>query len=137
VLTTATFRLLGSAGLTAAEVTKRLGIQPTVSFEVGSPVSPRSTRARDSCLWLLKSSAGIESEVELSTQLQRLLTILEPVAEHLWDLAHAGYDANWFCYLASHATEHAAELDRPLLQRLVALPGDLWLDVAGDGIDEE
>jgi hypothetical protein len=45
---------------------------------------------------------------------------------------HEGYQANWFCYLASHATEHAAELDRQLLQRLLALPGNLWLDVSGD-----
>lgn len=47
----------------------------------------------------------------------------------------AGYDANWFCYIASHATEHAAELDRKTLQRILALPGDLWLDVCG-GNDE-
>jgi hypothetical protein len=38
----------------------------------------------------------------------------------------------WFCYIASHATEHAAELDRQTLQRLLALPGDLWLDVCGE-----
>jgi hypothetical protein len=25
------------------------------------------------------------------------------------------------------------ELDRPILKRLLALPGDLWLDVCGDG----
>jgi hypothetical protein len=47
------------------------------------------------------------------------------------------YQANWFCHLASHATEHAADLDRQLLQRLLALPGDLWLDLCGDDIDDE
>jgi hypothetical protein len=45
---------------------------------------------------------------------------------------HAGYTANWFCFIASHVTEHAAELDRQTLQRLLALPGDLWLDVCGE-----
>jgi hypothetical protein len=33
-------------------------------------------------------------------------------------------------------TEHAAEIDRDLMRRLLALPGDLWLDVCGDGTDE-
>jgi hypothetical protein len=32
----------------------------------------------------------------------------------------------------SHATEHAIEFDRPLLRRLLAMPGDLLLDVMGD-----
>lgn len=53
----------------------------------------------------------------------------------LWELVRAGYGANWFCYIASHATEHAAELDRQTLQRLLALPGDIWLDVCGDDAD--
>jgi hypothetical protein len=44
--------------------------------------------------------------------------------------------ANWCCWVASHATEHAVELDRPTLQRILALPGDLWLDVCGDGSDD-
>jgi hypothetical protein len=86
---------------------------------------------------LLKSSPSIESGVELSTQLQRLLAILEPRAGQLWDLVEAGYQANWLCYLASHATEHATELDRHLLRRLLALPGDLWLDITGDGMDDD
>jgi hypothetical protein len=30
----------------------------------------------------------------------------------LWELVHADYDANRFCYIASHATEHVVELDR-------------------------
>jgi hypothetical protein len=36
---------------------------------------------------------------------------------------------------ASHATEHAAELKRDILRRIIASPGDLWLDVYGDGMD--
>jgi hypothetical protein len=55
----------------------------------------------------------------------------------LRQLIHEGYEANWFCSIASHATEHAAELDRLTLQRLLALPGDLWLDVCGDDTDHE
>jgi hypothetical protein len=89
------------------------------------------------CLWLLKSSPNVEPSVELSTHLRRLLTILEPHAEPLWGLVRAGYRANWFCYLTSHATEHAAELNRQLPQRVLALPGDLWLDVHGDDLHDE
>ena len=133
--TTATFRLAGDATLTAAAVTRRLGIQPTRAFETGDPVSSRSAATRDSSLWLLASSPGIETGTELTEHLHRLLAILEPVTAPLWELIHAGYDANWFCYIASHATEHAAELDRQTMQRILALPGDLWLDVCGDDVD--
>ncbi|HSR82632.1 MAG TPA: hypothetical protein VLM11_00440, partial [Streptosporangiaceae bacterium] len=36
----------------------------------------------------------------------------EPVTALVWELVQEGYEANCFCYIASHATEHAAELDR-------------------------
>jgi hypothetical protein len=64
-----------------------------------------------------------------------LLTRLEPVTAELWNLVRAGYEANWLCHIASHATEHAAELDRQTMQRLLDLPGDLRLDVCGDSFD--
>jgi hypothetical protein len=134
VETRATFRLSGDAGLTAAAVTRRLGIQPTRSLEAGDPVSSRSAKVRDSSAWLLSSSAGIEAGIELTEHLHKLLAILEPVTASLWDMVHEGYEANWYCWIASHATEHAAELDRPTLQRLLALL--LWLDVCGDGTDD-
>lgn len=135
--TRATFRLSGNAGLTAAAVTRRLGIQPTRAFEAGDRVSSRSAHTRDSSIWLLSSSPGIEDGTELTEQLHQLLATLEPVIAPLWELIHEGYEANWFCWIASHAAEHAAELDRATLQRLLALPGDLWLDVCGDGADNQ
>ncbi len=132
VLTKATFRLGGPhAALTAAAVTQRLGLQPTQAFEAGTSAR-RSPHTREYSLWLLSSSAQIEHNVDLSEQLRRLLAFLEPVATPLWELIGAGYEANWYCWVASHATEHAVELDRKVLQRLLALPGDLWLDVCGD-----
>lgn len=137
VRTTITFRLFGDAGLTAAAVTHRLGIQPTRVLEAGDPVSSRSANTHVTSKWLLSSSAGIEDGTELTEHLHRLLAILEPVTASLWELVREGYEANWFCYIASHATEHAAELDRPTLKRLLALPGDLWLDVCSDRTDEE
>jgi len=136
VETRATFRLWGSAGRTAEAVTHRLGVRPTRAIEAGAPVGRRSAHVRDSSTWLLSASSGIETGVELATQLDRLLVILEPVTPLLWGLVEAGYEANWLCYVASHATEHAVELDRPLLRRLLEFPGDLWLDIAGDGTDD-
>jgi hypothetical protein len=89
---------------------------------------PGGTRRSGLQIW---GGRAAETGIELGEQLHRLLAILEPVTEALWELVHAGYDANWFCYIASHATEHAAELDRQTMQRILALPGDLWLDVCG------
>lgn len=134
--TRATYRLFGDATLTAAAVTRRLGIQPTRALEAGDRVGRRDT-TRAASAWLLSSGPGAEPGTELADQLRRLLALLEPVTAQLWELARAGYEANWFCYIASHATEHAAELDRPTMQRLLALPGDLWLDVCGDDFDDD
>ena len=61
--------------------------------------------------------------------------MLEPVADELWSLVAEGWTADWFCYLGSGALEHAAEFDRELLSRLLALPGDLLIDVYGDDDD--
>lgn len=91
-----------------------------------------SSRQREGALWLLASGDSIEHGVELAVQIVRLLDKLEPVAADLWELVDEGYEANWFCYVASNPAEHAAELDRSLLTRLLQLPGDLWLDVCGD-----
>ena len=134
--TRATFRLCGNAGLTAAAVTSWLGIQPTKTHEADDAAAGRSTLARGASIWLLSSSPHIESGTELSEHLHRLLAILEPHTRALWELVNAGYHANWYCWIASHLTERAVELDRPTLQRLLALPGDLWLDVCGDPYDE-
>ncbi len=133
VQTAATFRLSGDATLTAAFVTRRLGVVPTKAFDAGTPVGSRSGRIPSHSQWSLSSQ---ETDAELHEQLGRLLQALEPVTHALWELTDAGYVANWFCWVASHATEHAVELDRGLLTRLLALPGDLWLDVCGDGEDD-
>jgi hypothetical protein len=135
VETTASFRLFGNGTLTAATVTSRLGIHPTRAFEPGDPISSRSSNTRDHSLWLLSSSPASQAGTELAEHLHRLLAILEPATALLWELVQAGYDANWFCYIASHAAEQAAELDRQTLKRVLALPGDLWLDVCGDYTD--
>lgn len=118
--------------MTAAAVTERLGVDPTCAHEDGEAVGPRSSGVREGSIWLLTSSKDIEAGVELEVQLERLLSVLEPRATALWALVTDGYEADWFCFVASDAAEHAVELSRSLLSRLLQLPGDLLLDVCGD-----
>ena len=136
VRTRATFRLFGDDGqLTADFVTQQLGIQPTLEIAAGMRVSSRSPTVRRDAVWTLSSGPDIDEGVEIADQLGRLLAVLGPRASALWKLTEAGYEANWYCWVESHATEHAVEIDRELMLRLLALPGDLWLDVCGDGED--
>jgi hypothetical protein len=126
--TKAAFRLFGDNAHTAYAVTQILDISPSRCHETGDTMGHGSTRRHDSSLWLLETGP-IEDGIELSSQLQRLLEILNPVRDKLWRLVEVGYRANWICYVASSATEHAVELPRDLLMELHQLPGDLWLDI--------
>ncbi len=109
-------------------MTAVLGIEPSVAHEIGDPIR-RTGRIYDSSVWYLDSASGIEEGVELADSLHKLFDRVEAVAAMLWHLEGEGYSVNWPCILGSHGLEHAVELDRHTLQRLLALPGDLWLDV--------
>lgn len=133
----ATYRIFGPSGGSAAEITRRLGISPTRSAEAGTPVGRRSPqRIRTQSIWQLSSSEDPTDGVELAQSLQKVLDQLTPVAPELWNLMHDGYEADWFCYVGSFAVEHAVELDRDTLTRVLALPGELLLDVYGKEPDE-
>jgi Domain of unknown function (DUF4279) len=117
VRTTASFRVQGDGpSLTVDAVSRKLGLQPTQSSEAGDRVSPRSSARRADSMWIINSSSGVEDGVELSEQLERLLQVLEPVTTPLWDLCNSGYKANWYCWVESHATEHAVVIDRNLME---------------------
>lgn len=132
----ATYRVYGAtAGLTASGVTDRLGLVPSRSVEVGERPSPKAQIAQAS-YWALSSGEAPEDGAELTETLTRVLDQLHPVRKQLWNLADEGYDIDWFCYLGSHATEHAAELPRAFMQRLLDVPGALLLDVYEDYDDE-
>ncbi|MCE0540692.1 DUF4279 domain-containing protein [Kineosporia rhizophila] len=131
------FRLTNDSGGSAAAVTEQLNLTPTSSSEAGSVISSRTPeRKRQHSVWILSSDSDeLQGEVRLSKMLERLLAQLEPVAATLWELEREGYEATWFAMLDVKDGENATELHRSILQRLVALPGDLWLDVYRDDSD--
>ena len=128
----ATFRLSCPPGRAGAEVSARLGVAASRVSEAGAEVSSRSPGVWERALWVLSSAEEPQDSVDLAESLQVVLTRLEPVASLLWELAREGYEADWFCYVGSYACEHAVELDRDLLARLLRLPGQLLLDVYAD-----
>jgi hypothetical protein len=129
--TQVTFRLFGRDHLSASTVTDRLGISPSRSFEIGEPLTPGSSEIRSSSGWLLSSSDDID-EGDLGPRIEKLLSVLEPKSDALWDLVGEGYRASWYCFVASATTERATRVDRALLARLLFMPGDLLLDACGD-----
>ncbi len=135
VRTKATYSVFGDgASLTAERVTRALGIEPTRSRESGD-LAAGNRRTAGRSRWLLET-AGPEDRVELSTQLEKLLAVLEPRSDKLWELSALGYEADWWCYVGSHAMEHAAELSRSLMSRLLSVPGELLLDFYEDSPEE-
>jgi hypothetical protein len=134
--TMATYRISGTtAGLTAGRVTETLGLSPSKSWELGDRPMPRSPISPES-RWFLSSSNEPEPDVELSTQFERVLASLAPRRKELWQLVEDGYRMDWFCYVGSHALEHAVRMDRRLLEQLLEVPGEVLLDVCGDEPDK-
>jgi hypothetical protein len=131
--TIASFRLIHESGGTAANVTERIGLEPTRASEAGRLVSPRTPeRLTTHSAWVLSSAPEPQDDVRLSEMLERLLEQLEPVRDALWSLVRDGYWANWRCMLDVEDGAAATEIHRQTLQRLLTLPGDLWLDVYKD-----
>jgi hypothetical protein len=86
--------------------------------------------------WSWASAAGPVDGAELSQQIAVVIDQLDVHRAALWSPVEDGYEMDWFCFLGSHATEHAAELPRELLQCLLDLPGTLMLDVYDDSPDD-
>jgi Domain of unknown function (DUF4279) len=132
--TRAAFRLTGDSGaMSAALVTQRLGIKPTTAIEA------RNRLGRQESIWILSTHPDVHDEPELGSQvvpqLASLLAILEPHSEVLRELTDMGYRATWECRIESQARHAVLDLDRQLMARLLALPGDFRLDVRGDDED--
>ncbi|AZI56889.1 DUF4279 domain-containing protein [Nakamurella antarctica] len=128
--TRVTYQIFGDqTSLAADRVSRAHGIAPTKSRESGEPTTTRQT-ARSSS-WSLPTGEP-EDDVELSTQLETLLGILESRSNELWELSALGYRARWWCYAGSYAAEHAVEVSRALMGRLLAVPEERMLDFYND-----
>ena len=113
----------------AAEVTVRLGIEPTTSHERGDRLGARTRAVARQSGWVL--STDVREPSDLHEHLIELLDRVEPVRDRLLELTHAGWEMDWFCFVEAVALEHAVELDHDLLRRLAALPGALLIDTYG------
>ena len=132
--TRAAFRLTGDSGvMSAALVTHRLGIKPTTAIEA------RNRLGRPESIWILSTPQEVHDEPDLGSQvvpqLASLLALLEPHSEVLRELTDMGYRATWECRVESRARHAVLDLDRQLMERLLALPGDFRLDVSADDED--
>jgi hypothetical protein len=119
--------------MSAAFVTQKLGIKPTAAIEA------RNRLGRPESMWSLGTRPEVHDEAELGSQvvpqLANLLAVLEPHADVLRELTDMGYRATWECQVESQTTHAVVDIDRQLLARLLALPGDLRLDVRGNDKD--
>jgi Domain of unknown function (DUF4279) len=92
-------------------VTTALGIEPT--------------EADHSWRLVIPPVDGTEFDISLPV----LLASVEPAHEALEELRRDGYAVDFFCYLGSYGTEHAAVLRPESLKRIANLGAELWLDV--------
>jgi hypothetical protein len=135
--TQATYRIFGDESkLTAGRVTQALGFEATKCWEVGGTRGGGAPPAKIAG-WMLESSETPEDDIELPEQLERVLVRLLPRRDALWGLVESGYRIDWFCYVGSHAAEHAVELPRRLLEDLLRVPGELLLDIYHDHPEDD
>jgi len=124
--------IISGSGGSAAHVTTSLGLAPTRYAEAGDPVRRGSSKIAENSGWILHSHVEGPG-VEVDDSLGALLDLIEPKAHTLWQLEGEGYFVVWRCVAATNDLEHAIEIDRGNLRRLVDLPGVLRLDVYDDG----
>ena len=113
-------------GASAAEVTARLGIEPTDAHEAGDS-RPRGVPFREA-LWSLSTKA--DGNGALAEHLERLLEQVEHKHVELIALADDGFDKDWFCYVAVR-TNGGLELGVELIRRLAQVPIRLGLTFTG------
>lgn len=118
-------------GVTSADVTARLGIQPTSAHEAGDarqggPAWPRA-------MWSLSTSE--RGRGPLADHLDALLDLVEPARERIAALADEGFELDWFCFVGVPGIA-GAMLPPATLTRLGSLPIALDLDIYAFASDE-
>ena len=122
----ASFRI-AKTGMAAAEVSARLGIEPTHSHEAGDTHGRQQVRWAQA-MWSLSTKG--DGRGHLSDHLERLLDRIEPKRAIIEQLAQEGYAMDWFCFVSVEG-QGGVVLSVDLLRRLAALPIELGLDIYG------
>ena len=114
--------------LSAAEITKTLGIPPTKTHEIGDPFSLRSmnSKVREESHWELNS--GCNENFDLEDQILAILSMLEQHKEQLFEL-HNHCDIFIFCGFSSTNGQGAFELSPTTSRQLADLCLTLVLDL--------
>ena len=119
--------LVGSSTLTAAEITERLGREPTRSFEKGTLMSPRNPRSRrhEEALWILESDLPDGSSVQ--AQLEWAAGTVAALRDQLASLPASWVDVSigW----EPPGEQNGFTLHRELLAKLEGVPLDIVFDV--------
>jgi hypothetical protein len=114
-------------GMSAANVTARLGIEPTHSHDAGDQ-RPRGGAPFRHAMWSLSTES--EGRGSLDEHLAMLLDRLESKRTILVEMAADGFKMDWFCFVSVEGNGGIV-LEADLLRRLSALPIDLGLDIYG------
>ena len=117
---------VSSPTLTTAEITERLGREPTSAFERGTLMSPRNPRRRrEEALWLLESN--LPDDCELQAQLEWAADTVAGMRDQLASFPPGSVDL--FIGWEPPGSQNGFALHRELLARLEGVPLDIVFDV--------
>lgn len=124
----ATFRVQ-SKSLFSKDITERLRLMPTTSFDKGSAISERRPELglRDQTLWLLKST--LQEEKDLHEHLIHILSQIESRASEIERLKTDACDMDIRCMCSSDNGQAGFILDSIAINRLNKLSLDLVIDL--------
>lgn len=127
--TYATFRLAGDR-LIAAEVTRRLGLEPEFAAEKGDARSEGGGRnvTQRTGVWSITSRGELET-TSVEQHVLFLLSRLEPVSEALREVVERqALEANFFCYWVSATGHGGPDLTPETLRRIADVGAGLGFD---------
>lgn len=113
--------------LSASEVSSRLLLEPTRSFERGDAVLV-SSGVRDHSSWVLESPLSADVG-DLDAHLRALLDQIDDRVEDLAVLGALGYSIDWLCSVSGPEFPCRIRLSERTLERLARFPGTLTFDV--------
>jgi Domain of unknown function (DUF4279) len=119
---------ISSSVVGSAKISSILGIEPTIAYEKGTPLSHRNPKSklREQTIWLLES--GLDSSVSLERHIEHLVKIVENKINLFKELAHS-CEMDLSCGFSSKAGQGGLVLESHLLQRMALIQLDFILDL--------